>query len=139
MELMVQPVSCLQCILSRFPTMWRYNLDLWPSTLKNDRHLPLFTVINCTKLYDPGANGWFSILPTTFSYYVKYDRDLWLPTLKNNSRFLLSCWAYVSICKMLELKVWSTRPRQTDVRYTIIRPVKNGRIKYNFTVIKFLC
>ena len=30
LELTVNSVSCLQC----FPTMWQYDLDLWPSTLK---------------------------------------------------------------------------------------------------------
>ena len=62
MELKVHSVSCLQY----YPTMWQYDLDRWPTTLKNNWHLPLNMVINCTKLYDPGAiNGSFCILPTT--------------------------------------------------------------------------
>ena len=36
LEQMIQSVSCLQCILSCFPTMWQYDLDLWPPTLKNN-------------------------------------------------------------------------------------------------------
>ena len=50
LELMIQSVSCLQYILPCFHTMWQYNLDLWPPILKNDRHFPLFMLINCTKL-----------------------------------------------------------------------------------------
>ena len=66
MKLSVQSVSWLQ----RFPTMWQYNLDLWPLILKNNTHLPLIMVINCTKLYDHGAYGSFCILPKPFSFYV---------------------------------------------------------------------
>ena len=71
MEVMVQSVSSLQCVLPRFPTMWQYNLDLWPTILKIDNLLSSIIVINCIKLFDPGAYCSFVILPTTFSNYVK--------------------------------------------------------------------
>ena len=77
LELMVQFVSCLQCILPRFPAMWQYDLDLWPPTLKNNSRLPLIMIINCTKFYDPEAHGSFCILltmyPATFSTMWQCD------------------------------------------------------------------
>ena len=97
LELMLHSVSCLQ----RFPTMWQYNLDHWPPILKNDRHLPLFTVINCTMLYDPGAYGSFGILPTTFSYYVTIRAWPLTSALKNNRHVPLIMWSNVSSCKIL--------------------------------------
>ena len=66
LELTLHSESCLQ----HFPTTMYVTKRLWPLTLKNDRHLSLIMVINCTKLYDPGAYGSFCILPTRFSYYV---------------------------------------------------------------------
>ena len=71
LELLIQSVSCLQHILSCFPTMWQFDLDLWPPTIKITKLLPLIMVINCTKLYDSGA--WtvsFCPLPTKCPYYV---------------------------------------------------------------------
>ena len=117
-----------------FPTLRQYDLDLWPPNLKNNRHIPLIMVINCIKLYDPGGCGSFCILPTTFSYYVTIRP--WPLTLENNRHIPLIMLIKCTSCKILELK--ATRPEQTDGqwdgrtygrRHTIIRPVKNGRIK----------
>ena len=96
--LMVHSVSWL-----RFTIMWQYELDLSPLKQEatviwhkycqygvkcysinqsiNQSVKPLM-VFNCTKLYDPGSNDSFSVLLTTFSYYVTI-RPLPL-TLKNN-------------------------------------------------------
>ena len=50
LELTVHSVSCLQC----FPSMWQYDLDLWPPILKNYRHLPLIMLIKwCFDLQGP--------------------------------------------------------------------------------------
>ena len=115
LELSVQSVSW-----PNFTTMWQYNLDLWPPTLINNKHLTLIKVINCTKLYDPGSYGSVCISPTMFSYL---DLDLW-PCLKINQSSHHADQMYHSE------RSWSTRPGQTDGRrYSIIRPVKAGRIK----------
>ena len=71
-----------------FPTMWQYKLELWPSTLKNEEHLPPIMVINCINLYVPGAYGSFCI-PPSFPTMWQYDLDLWPPTLKNNRHLSL--------------------------------------------------
>ena len=53
LEITLHSVSCLH----HFPTMWQE--DLWPLTSLKKRHIPLVMVINCTKLYDPGAYSSF--------------------------------------------------------------------------------
>ena len=111
---MVQSVSCLQDILSLFPTMWKYDLDLWPPALQNFKHLPLIMVINCIKLYDPGAYGSFSILPTTFSYYGTIRPWPLTSDLENLSSCYQVVWS------------WSWRfilyPAYNVFLYVIIRP-----------------
>ena len=42
LDLTVNSVFCLQ----RFHIMWQYDLDRWPPTLKNNRHLSLIIMIN---------------------------------------------------------------------------------------------
>ena len=69
-EQMVQYVSSLKFILPRFPTMWKFNLDLWPTILNNKMRLPRIMVINCTELYDPGA---YRSLYPDYNVFVQYD------------------------------------------------------------------
>ena len=88
LELSVQSVSCLQRILSRFPTMWQYDLDLWLTTLKNNRHLPI-NADPLNRVLDLGTNGSVCILHTMYPVRLsrftmwQYDIDLCSPTLKN--------------------------------------------------------
>ena len=94
LELSGQFVSCLQRILSHFPTMWQYHLELCPPTLKNTRHLPLIMLINCTKLYDPAlmvqsVSCLQCILPR-FPTMWQYNLYLGPLILKNNRYFPLN-------------------------------------------------
>ena len=108
LEISVQSVSCLQRILLRFPTMWQYDIELWPPTLKNDKHIPLIIV---------------TIRP-------------WPPMLKTMGIFLSSCWLNVPSCMILELMVQSESCYNVSrhvflLLYVIIRPwpltLKNNR------------
>ena len=71
LELMVQSVSCLQRILSRFHTMWQYNcnLDIWPLSFKTNKHFvsswwSIYQVIWFWSL-------WFILYPAyNVSFYV---------------------------------------------------------------------
>ena len=112
-----------------YPVTFSYyvTIQLWPLILKNQKHFSLIVVIYCIMLYDPGAYGLFCILSTTFCYYVTIRPWPLTPTLKNNKH---------SHHVDQKRKVRPTRPGQTDGQtdgrcYTIIRPVKNRRIKKN--------
>ena len=97
---MVQSVSCLQRILSRFPTtcMWQYDLELRSPTLKNDKYHPFIMMINCTDLYDPGAYGSFCILPTIFFYYVTVRP--WPLTIDSENKKALSLIMLINFTKL---------------------------------------
>ena len=128
---MVQFSFCLLCILPRFPPMWQYDFDVWPPTLKKHYASFLTMLINCSRLYVPGAYDSFCILPTTFPTKWQYYLDLWPATLQNNRHFLSSRWSNVRSCKILKLMVRPKRLEQIDGhtdgrRYIIIRPVKEG-------------
>ena len=92
----------------RLPTMWQYDLDLWPPTLKNNRHFPFIMLNNWTKLCDPGAYESFWILPATVFTMWQYNLDLSSTTLKNYRHipFRHADQLYKG-CKIVELKVQS--------------------------------
>ena len=119
--------------LQHFPKMWQYELDLWPPNLKNNRHLSLIMLINCTMLWDPGTNGSVCILPTTFSYYVTIRPWPWTSDLEKQQASLshradqmyqvVRSWTIGSSYK-------ARTDGQTDGRrHTIVRPVKDERKK----------
>ena len=121
------------CILpTMYPVTFFYyvtiRFDLLHPTLKNNRHLSLIMLINCIKLYDPGAFGSVCILPTTFSYYVTIR--LWPKTsdFKNKRHLPLIMLIKCSRTSRFGLQ---GPDRQTDRRMTLYHnhPVKDGRIK----------
>jgi hypothetical protein len=98
----------------------------WPLTLKNNRVLPLMMVINCTRLYDPGAYSLVVILLTRFSPSKKYY-DLWALTLKNNMVLPVMMVVYViPSCMILELTIWSLSVLPTRYCYDLDLGLKNN-------------
>ena len=139
---MYQVVRILELSFSLYPVLIYYHVTIqpWPLTptlINNKQYLTLIIVINCTKLYDPGSYGSVCI-PPTMVFFLPWPWPLTL--LENQSIFFSPCWSNVPSCKILGLSVRSTRPGQTDGRrYTIIRPVKDGRIKKKQSSVHGFC
>ena len=123
--------------------MWQYDLDLWPPTLKNNRHFLSSCRSNVPpcKILDKMVQyvSCLQCIPPRFIIW-QYDLDLWPPTSINNRHpphFMV-----INSTKLRDpgATVRPTRPRQTDgqtdVRaILIIRPVKVGRIKTKKSVL----